>query len=67
MIETMDIKCCSPTTADRTEMEMEEMMVKRRSTHLPLRPRFLTRNEKIQGNHEDRADRERKKSRKLEM
>ena len=68
MIETMDIKCCSPTTADRTEMEMDEMMVKRRSTRLPLWPRFLTRrSEKIQVNHKDRADREKKKSQKREM
>ena len=62
MIETMDIKCCSPTAADRTEMETEEMMVKRRNTRLPLLPRFLTKNEKIQVNHEDKADRGRKTS-----
>ena len=67
-IETMDIKCCNRMYASRAEMETEEMMVKRRNTRLPPRPRFLTRrSEKIQVNHEDSADCERKKSRKREM
>ena len=63
----MDIECYNQMYASKNEMKTEEMMVKRRNTRLPLLPQSLAKNEKIQVNHEDKADRGRKTSLRREM